>query len=316
MENYMKNLKGVCFVLILVLGYTISSAQTIDKKETTEKKNEIAKLERSESSKEEKATEKKDLQGIKYRLLQDNGFLVEEAFTQESDEIQHTLKFRRNFKGNAWESLAEEELPLGNEKHQLTIAVPVSYFTSDNNERVRGIGDVEIGYRYQLLGGDTARVSIAPGISTILPTGKYQRELGTGSFGVELSLPISIALSKRFMTHSNVGITFLPRARNPQRNRANITNFELGQSLVWLVHPKFNPLVEVVWERNKEVIGHNFTKPENELFVSPGFRWGHTFKNGLTIFPGVAFPIGVAASKGDNGIFFYLSFEHPFKKRE
>jgi hypothetical protein len=312
----MTNIKIILLFISIPLISIFAIAQ--DSPQSNEKKDkiEIAKLEKTEKSVEKESAEKRELKDLKYRLLQDNGFLVEEAFAQESDSIQHTYRFRRSFDGQGWEGVFEEEMPLGNEKHQLSISLPSSGFTSEEAGKTKGFGDVEVNYRYQLVGGESSRFSVAPGISAILPSGNYKKGLGSGSFGMEFSLPVTIAITKRLMSHSSVGVTYTPYARNVEGERAATANFEAGQSLVWLAHPKFNPLIEFVWERRKEVIGSKLTKAENEYFVSPGFRWGHMFKNGLKIVPGVAFPIGVGSSKGENGIFFYLSFEHPFKKRQ
>jgi len=53
---------------------------------------------------------------------------------------------------------------------------------------------------------------------------------------------------------------------------------------------------------------------EREFFVSPGVRWAYVLKNSLIVSPGVAVPIGIGQSRGENGIFFYLSFEHLLRK--
>jgi hypothetical protein len=84
---------------------------------------------------------------------------------------------------------------------------------------------------------------------------------------------------------------------------------------VWLAAPRFNVLVEAVWNNAATVTGFRQTKRENEVLINPGVRWAHNFKNGLQIVPGVAVPIGVGPSRGMRGIFFYLSFEHPLKKQ-
>jgi hypothetical protein len=34
----------------------------------------------------------------------------------------------------------------------------------------------------------------------------------------------------------------------------------------------------------------------------------------LQIVPGLAIPLGLGPSKGDKGVFVYLSFEHPFSQ--
>lgn len=216
-------------VMVLLFSANLF-AQDSTKKETTksDKKVEIAKLE-----KEKTEAAKKNLSDIKYRLIQDNGFFVDGAFTQEEGFVQHTFKLKKTFNGG-WQSVVEEEIPLGSEKHELGITMPTSGFTSGENGRVRGFGDLEIEYRYRLVGGESSRVTIAPTFGVSLPTGSYKRELGSGSYGTETSLPVSIAFTKRFMTNSKVAVSFIPRARNAEGDRAFVTNYEVGQSFVWL----------------------------------------------------------------------------------
>lgn len=314
MLNKVLGLLGMAMFFAISIVHAQTETKVLEEEMITEKKIEISKLEKEKDTEKEKTEDKKkDLSGLKYRFIQDNGFFVDEAFTQEEGYVQHTFKFARSFNGS-WQSVVEEEIPLGSEKQQISFTASMNGFNSDNNGKVRGFGDLQIEYRYRLIGGESSRVTISPTFGVSFPTGSYRNELGSGGFGTEISLPVSIAFSNRFMTNSNVGVSFTPRARNTEGNQAFVTNFEIGQSFVWFARPKLNALVELVWERNKEVIGQKLTKAENEFFVSPGIRWGYTFKNGLTIVPGIAIPIGIGPSKGEKSIFFYLSFEHPFKK--
>ena len=48
------------------------------------------------------------------------------------------------------------------------------------------------------------------------------------------------------------------------------------------------------------------------LTLNPGIRAGFDVPGGLQIVPGLAVPIGLGPSSGEVGLFFYLSFEHPF----
>jgi hypothetical protein len=50
--------------------------------------------------------------------------------------------------------------------------------------------------------------------------------------------------------------------------------------------------------------------------ISPGVRGAINFTSGLQIVPGIAIPIGAGPSHGERGVFFYLSFEHPFTHTE
>jgi hypothetical protein len=121
-------------------------------------------------------------------------------------------------------------------------------------------------------------------------------------------------LSKRFVTHWNAGGTFTPAAKNHLGQKAFTKGFNLGQSVVWLANPRFNVLMETVWSSYEEVIGRRQTEKSYSLLLNPGVRWSYNFKNGLQIVPGVSVPFGIGPSRGERGLFFYLSFEHPFKR--
>jgi hypothetical protein len=75
-------------------------------------------------------------------------------------------------------------------------------------------------------------------------------------------------------------------------------------------------MLETVWVGSEAVVGPGRTARQNSLVINPGMRWAYNFKSGLQIVPGIAVPIGVGPSRGEKGIFLYLSFEHPFGKRK
>ena len=122
-------------------------------------------------------------------------------------------------------------------------------------------------------------------------------------------------LTPHLVTHSNVGFTIVPRAQDPLGDRASTFGYNLGQSVIWLAHPRFNVMLESMYSAYDCVTGRHTTDREQTFLISPGVRWAHNFKNGLQIVPGVAIPIGVGPSEGDHGLFVYLSFEHPFGHR-
>ena len=74
---------------------------------------------------------------------------------------------------------------------------------------------------------------------------------------------------------------------------------------------KFNVLIEAVWTRSQSVVGLGKSGSQDSFLVSPGIRWAYNFSSRLQVVPGIAFPIGVGPSRGERGIFLYLSFEHP-----
>ena len=243
--------------------------------------------------------------------IQDNSFLIEEAYNQEAGVVQHINTFTRSRNGD-WLYTFTEEIPAPNQKHQLSFTLPVQR-TGGFPGSETGIGDVAINYRYQLVANK--KTAVAPRFSVLFPTGNFRKERGAGGIGFQFNLPVSVQFSRKFVAHSNAGLTLTPRARNIFGERARTVDYNLGQSIIWLAAPRFNILFETVWNNTEKVVGFRQTKRENEVLINPGVRWAHNFKNGLQIVPGVAVPIGVGPSRGERGIFFYLSFEHPFKKQ-
>ena len=177
-----------------------------------------------------------------------------------------------------------------------------------------GFGDVLLNYRYQLVGSGDTRVAFAPRASLICPTGDPRLGRGFGGFGVQTNLPLSVVVNRQLVTHWNAGATFIPNARNLAGDRAFTAGYNLGQSFIWLAKPRFNLMLETVFTNAQSVAFADRTVWNRSLFVSPGVRWAYNFKNGLEIVPGIGVPVGAGPSGGQRAVFFYLSFEHPFRK--
>jgi hypothetical protein len=246
--------------------------------------------------------------------IQDNSFLVEEAYNQNYGVVQHINSFTRFWESKDWVYTFTQEWPVpGNERHQVSYTLPVV----DADEAPgsgAGIGDVLLNYRYQLVGSGDTRVAFSPRVSLILPTGDTVLLRGQGGTGVQTSLPLSLVLSTKWVSHWNAGATFVPHAQDNLGNRAFSSGYNFGQSFVWLAKPRFNALLETVYYASQGVTGPDKTEWSRAMYLNPGIRWAYNFKNGLQIVPGVAMPIGVGPSAGERGVFLYLSFEHPFRK--
>ena len=177
-----------------------------------------------------------------------------------------------------------------------------------------GIGDIFLNYRYQLVGNGDTRVAFSPRLSAIFPAGDATVGRGSGSFGLQTNLPLSVVVNKKLVTHWNMGATFLPNAEATSTRRAGTAGYNFGQSFIWLVRSRFNVMLETVFVRSQVVVASNRTGWTSSLFLSPGVRWAYNFKNGLQIVPGIGVPIGLGPSAGERAILLYLSFEHPFRK--
>ncbi len=232
--------------------------------------------------------------------IQDNSFLVEEAYNQEDGVVQHINTFQRFRNAGDWVYTFTQEWPVGGLQHQFSYTVPVVR-PSDFHS---GIGDIALNYRYQLLGDGEAKVAIAPRFTVIVPSGNEKQGRGLGAASYQGLLPVSVVLSPTIVAHSNAGFTYTPKAKDGSGNKADLNAWNVGQSFVWLASQRVNFMLEAVYSRGQE----------KAAFVSPGVRWSYDFESGLQIVPGVAFPIGVGPSRHEKAVFLYLSFEHPFGK--
>lgn len=238
------------------------------------------------------------------QAIEDNSFLIEEAYNQEKGVVQYINTFSLDRSKN-WLYTFTNEMPVKTQRHQFSYTIPV--LKVGNATRV---GDIYLNYRYQLKGmKEDEKVAISPRFSVILPTGNYRNETGSGAAGFQFNLPVSVKHSKKIVTHWNAGTTIIPRARNILGQRANVKGVNLGQSTIWLAKTNFNVMFETSWNYNDAVVAQNRTAKEYSLLLNPGIRWAWNFKNGLQIVPGVAVPLGVGPSYGERGLFLYLSFE-------
>src|SRR5258708_22339974 len=61
------------------------------------------------------------------------------------------------------------------------------------------------------------------------------------------------------VSHWNTGATFFPRAQDSSGNRAAIAGYNLGQSFIWLVHTRFNVMLETGFAQSQTVVAGNHT---------------------------------------------------------
>jgi len=246
--------------------------------------------------------------------IQDNSFLVEEAYNQNFGVVQHISSFTRFFDSKDWNYTFTQEWPApGDERHQLSYTLVALHAGAFPGSGV-GIGDVFLNYRYQLVGSGETRVAFSPRLSLIFPTGDSTVGRGSGSFGLQTNLPLSVVLGRKLVSHWNAGATFFPHAQDASGDRAATAGYNLGQSFIWLTNARFNVMLETVFARSQTVVSSDHTEWTSSLFLSPGVRWAYNFKNGLQIVPGIGVPLGVGPSAGEKGVLLYLSFEHPFRK--
>lgn len=216
--------------------------------------------------------------------IQDNSFLLEEAYNQTPGVVQHISVFARDTEGDAWAFAFTQEWPVGQSKHQLSYTIP---FLGDGTS---GLGDIALHYRYQLLGSAETNLAIAPRFSVILPTA--DEDLGDGDIGIQLGLPISRVLAPRLIAHTNLGVTWFP-------DNGGQREWSAGQSVIYAAAPRMHLMLEGTYTR----------ADRQDLFVvSPAVRFAFNLKSGMQIVPGIAAPIGFG-DDDSKSVLLYLSFE-------
>lgn len=239
------------------------------------------------------------------KKIEDNSFLIEEAYNQEAGVFQYIQSFQYSRKTKGWLYTFTHEMPLKDQTHQLSYTVPLARVSGD--ETHSGLGDVALNYRYQLVGDDT--LAIAPRLSLILPTGDYKKGLGLGAVGYQLNLPVSWVVSDKWVSHWNVGATFTPKAREASGIKADLNGYNFGASAIYLQSETFNWMLEIVKNSSQSLASDGSKTWDTSSFINPGFRAAINHASGWQVVYGVGLPIGIGSSRGNNGVLLYLSFE-------
>lgn len=247
--------------------------------------------------------------------VQDNSFLVEEAYNQEAGVVQHILNLTYDYNrapgsdDKEWGLSFTQEWPLFSQTHQVSYSVPYTFLDSGGRS-VDGFGDVELNYRFQALYESDTSPAFAPNFGLILPTGDESEGLGDDTVGYDFGLPLSRIVSDRWTLHANAGMTLFPGldGRDP-------VNFSLGGSAIYAVTSDFNLMLETVGEWIETVDSGGGIERDFEAVISPGMRYAFNLEAGQLVL-GVAAPIGLTSATPDYGAILYLSFEHFFKREK
>lgn len=174
--------------------------------------------------------------------IQDNSFLIEEAYNQESHVVQHIFTYQRDRQG-AFGATFTQEWPVTGVRHQFSYTLPYSG---------RRVDDVAVNYRYQLAGDGTTRVAIAPRVSYLVRDRAAQ-----------FNLPVSIVLSPRVVTHWNVGVTISRREQS----------WSGGGSMIVAALPKVHAMLELFRQDRTTLVSPGIRWAHdlpNQLQIVPG----------------------------------------------
>jgi hypothetical protein len=260
--------------------------------------------------------------------IQDNSFLVEEAYNQGPGIVQHIFNWYPTWNhvgGNQQDFTFTYlmELPVGGQTHQFSFT-PLSFEQFSDHPDVGppnaqgGWSDTFLNYRYQLSTEDASgwRPAIAPRFSVILPTGNKDLGLGTGEVGYQFNLPLSKELDP-FAYHFNAGLTYTPGvsvdlAGGGSSLDRNLHGYNLGGSVIWLATLDVNFMLELVsfWNEDLDAAGNRERK--NSVILDPGIRTALFTGKEVQWCVGLGIPIGLSRDAPDVALFIYLSVEHTF----
>lgn len=240
--------------------------------------------------------------------IEDNSFLVEEAYNQDPGVMQFIFTYQAFNKSKDTNFSFTNEMPLGSQTHQFSYSIPYNHLDATG---INGLGDVQLNYRYQLLAEE--KIAMAPRLSLILPTGDYKKGLGTNSVGLQFNHTLSVQINPRLMNHWNMGFTYTPTYKEPSVNATDSTlSFNFATSFVYLCSKTFNLMAEFVGNQNETLAEPGKKAIANTFFFVPGFRYAINFDSGLQIVPGLGAPIGFGPSERESAVFVYLSVENKF----
>jgi Putative MetA-pathway of phenol degradation len=234
--------------------------------------------------------------------------------------VQHIFiaNYNKDSQNRGWNFNFTQEWPVFSQDHQFSYTVPSSHFI-DGADRIYGIGDILLNYRYQALEEGDVKPAFAPRFSLILPTGNRNRGTGNGVVGYQWSLPFSKKLASRFAMHANFGLTYLPGVRTPLDGstgplspKRSLVSYNLGASAIFAILPRFQLMLEWVGPFVESINDRGKATREFMPILSPGFRAAVVNEEKLQVVVGAAAPIGLNHNATNVGALLYLSIEHNF----
>jgi hypothetical protein len=249
-------------------------------------------------------------------VIEDNSFLIEEAYNQEPGIVQHIFNavYANDSRHRGWAFSFTQEWPIFSQDHQFSYTIP-SYHLVDDGERQQGVGDILINYRYQALEEGLTKPAFAPRFSLILPTGNRNKGTGNGVVGYQWNLPFSKKVASRLALHANLGLTYLPKVRVPledggHSSKQSLVSYNGGGSVIVAILPRLHFLLEWVGLSEQSLDDSGKRKRVFSSILSPGFRTAIVNEDKLQIVTGLALPVGLNRRTENYSVFLYFSAEH------
>lgn len=252
--------------------------------------------------------------------IEDNSFLVEEAFNQEAGVVQN-IAGGVVLQDTGWALTFTQEWPVPGVRHQLSFTIPASRV-----DGARGLGDIALNYRHQLMEEGPGRPAMAPRLSVLCPTGDEGAGLGVGAWGLQGTLPVSKQVRDVYF-HGNAGLTWYPRVQStlpevgvrPGSFVASwpkaLTSPFIAGSAIYRFRPMLHLMLESVLAWQHQVIAPGLTGRTLHRVLAPGLRGGWNRGESQYVL-GAAAPVTWTPDAADAGLFLYFSYETRFRRAQ
>jgi hypothetical protein len=231
--------------------------------------------------------------------ITDNSFLVEEAFNQEAGVVQHIFEFQQ-LSVRDWLFTFTQEWPAPGTRHQLSYTIP-----AQSTGGTRGLGDVLINYRLQVIDEGPGRPAFAPRVSAILPSGST--DAGAGTHGLQVNLPFSKRRGD-FYFHWNAGASW-----QWTHDETLLTSPSGAGSVVYRAKQMLNLMLEGVVAGLAAETRTGEAHRTTATTISPGVRGGWNVSDAKQIVIGAAVPTTWSGGRSDTAVLLYFSYEGPVK---
>jgi Putative MetA-pathway of phenol degradation len=229
--------------------------------------------------------------------IQDNSFLVEEAYNQEPGVVQHILTVPVIFNDARKEVSPSftQEWPIFSQQHQFSYTIPHTFLEDEH-----GFDDIRLNYRFQALFENEKTPAFAPRFTLVIPAGDAGEGFGHDQLGYEINLPFSKIVSDRWTLHFNAGGSLFPDVHG-----RDLWNYNLEASAIYAISANFNLMIESVAFWEQDVDESNRADRTLTTLLSPGARYAVNLRNDAQLVVGLAVPIGLTSDLPRYGLFFF-----------
>lgn len=238
--------------------------------------------------------------------IEDNSFLLEEAFNQEWGVYQFIQKYQTAKRAKGYEYSFENEIPITDKTHQFSYEF--AYGRPDSTGH-GAISDVTLNWRIQPYNKDG--VLLADRFGLIVPTGRVDKNAGNGVYGFEFMQAGTLFINDQFVTHFNFGFDVLPNAKTAGTDKRNtLSSFTGGSSLIYMHNDWVNFMLEGLLQAGQSTLPDGTVTSETSFTINPGMRFAFDLAWKETqIVPGISFPTEILNRPQEHGVLFYLSIE-------